>query len=52
MIKAAVTTLAITAIWYALEYQQYGALQWDRQCDNVVGTMFFLALWYAFENGG
>lgn len=45
-IKAVVLNLAIYAVWYYLEYKQFGALQWDRKCDDVVGTIYFLATWY------
>ena len=47
--KALVVTLAITAIWYAAEFEQFGTLQWDRWCDNVVGVIYFFVLWWAFN---
>ena len=28
---------------------QYGTLQWDRQCDNVIGIIFLVVLWYAYH---
>ena len=49
-IKASVVTLAITAIWYGFEWMQFKELQWDRQCDEVVSLLYFLALWYLFAH--
>ena len=49
-IKAMVVNLAITAVWYAFEWKQFGELQWNRTCDNVVGILYFLVLWYLFAN--
>lgn len=48
-IIATLITLAITAVWYGLEYQQFGELQWDRLCDEVVSGLYFLALWIGFS---
>lgn len=48
-IYAALVTMAITAVWYAFEYMQFGTLQWERQCDEVVSTLYFVALWIAFS---
>ena len=45
--KSYVTLLAISAIWYGLEFIEFGTLCWDRKCDNVIGSLFFIALWYA-----
>lgn len=45
-IKAVVLDLAIYAVWYYLEYKQFGTLQWDRKCDDVVGILYFLLTWY------
>ena len=28
---------------------QYGTPQWDRQCDNVIGIIFLVMLWYAYH---
>lgn len=42
-------TLAITSVWYASEYKQFGKLQWDRKCDNVVTILYFIALWIGFS---
>ena len=47
-IKSLIISMAITCVWYFTEYQQFGELQWDRQCDNIVGVLYFIALWYAF----
>lgn len=45
-IKAVVLNLAICAVWYYLECKQFGTLQWDRKCDDVVGILYFLLTWY------
>lgn len=42
-------SLAIMAVWYAFEYMQFGELQWDRDCDNVVGMLYFIVLWIGFS---
>lgn len=47
--KATIHVLAISALWYGLEFMQYGTLQWDRQCDNVIGIIFLVVLWYAYH---
>ena len=47
--KATIHMLAISALWYSLEFMQYGTLQWDRQCDNVIGIIFLVVLWYAYH---
>lgn len=39
--------MAISVIWYGLEFIEFETLCWDRKCDNVVGLLFFIALWYA-----
>lgn len=44
--RSYVTLLAISAIWYGLEFIEFGTLCWDRKCDNIVGLLFFIALWY------
>lgn len=48
LFKALIMNLAITAIWYFSEYNQYKELQWDRRCDNIVGTLYFILTWYLF----
>ena len=47
--KATIHMLVISALWYGLEFMQYGTLQWDRQCDNVIGIIFLVMLWYAYH---
>lgn len=47
-IKAIILNLAIYAVWYYLEYKQFGILQWDRKCDDVVSVIYFLLTWYLF----
>ena len=42
-------SLAITAVWYILEYRQFGELQWGRQCDEVVFLLYFIALCVGFS---
>lgn len=49
-VKACVVNLAISAVWYGLEWIQFGELQWDRECDNVVSLLYLLVLWYLFAN--
>ena len=48
-IIAALITFAITGVWYGLEYMQFGELQWDRECDEVVALLYFIALWVGFS---
>lgn len=49
--EALIINLAVAAVWYALEFQQFGTLQWGRSCDNVVGMIyFFIIWWFAHEN--
>ena len=47
--KALIVNLAVAAIWFWSEYQQYGELQWDRECDNIVFWVYFFILWYLFS---
>lgn len=47
-IKAVILNLAIYSIWYYLEYKQFGTLQWNRKCDDVVSVIYFLLTWYLF----
>ena len=42
-------SLAIIAIWYALEFRQFGTFQWGRKCDDIVSGLYFIALWIAFS---
>lgn len=46
--KALMVNLAVAAIWFVAEYEQYGELQWDRECDNIVFWIYFFILWYLF----
>lgn len=41
--KAAILHLAILAVWYMLEYAQFGELQWGRTGDDAAGMLYFLA---------
>jgi hypothetical protein len=47
-VKAVILNSAIYAVWYYLEYKQFGILQWDRKCDDVVSVIYFLLTWYLF----
>ena len=47
-VRALIINLAITAIWYISEWTQYGELQLNRECDNVVSMLYLLTLWYLF----
>lgn len=51
-IKAVIVSMAICAVWYGLEWLEFGELQWNRECDNVVFNLYFIALWYAFSKRG
>ena len=50
LIKALTVNVAISAIWYGLEWMQYKELQWDRECDNIVWTLYLLVLWWLFAH--
>lgn len=47
--KSIIVNLAVTAIWYAAEYEQFGTLQWDRWGDNIIGVLYILILWWMFR---
>lgn len=49
LIKSCIVSLAISAVWFVLEYSQFGELQGDRVCDNVVFVLYLLVLWYLFS---
>ena len=51
LLIAFIINLAITTIWYRLEYQQFGELQWNRKCDNVVSVLYFIAFGLVLANG-
>ena len=50
LVKAVIVSLAISAVWYAYEWKQFGELQWDRKCDNIVGVLYLMVLWYLFAH--
>lgn len=47
--QSVVINLAITAIWYFLEYKQFGQLQWNRKCDNIVWIIYVFVIWWALH---
>lgn len=47
-VKALTINLAVIAIWYASEWMQFGELQFNRECDNIVNTIYLFILWYLF----
>lgn len=49
IIKALITNLAVAAIWYVLEYKEFGEFQWNRQCDNTIWMVYFIILLYLFS---
>lgn len=49
-IKAFVVSIIIAVVWYVIEWRQYGKLQWDRKCDDVVWIIYLLVLWYLFAH--
>ena len=49
-IKAFITSIVILPFWYISEYQQFGELQFDRKCDNVVWLLYLAALTFAFAS--
>lgn len=48
LMKALMVNMAISIIWYELEWAQYKELQWNRVCDNVVWVLYLLVLWWLF----
>lgn len=48
-VKAYSTSISISVVWAVLEYIQFGELQDNRICDNVVFVLYLFALWYAFS---
>ena len=50
LIKALMVNMAISAMWYGLEWMQYKELQWDGECDNVVWVLYLLVLWWLFAH--
>jgi hypothetical protein len=51
-IKALIVSLAIDAVWMACEYEQFGELQFGRECDSAVWGLYFVVLWYLFWKAG
>ncbi len=49
LMKAVALNLGMLAIWYLSEYAQFGELQMDRQCDDLVFTLYFLMTWALFR---
>lgn len=48
LLKSFIVNLAVMAIWYAAEYEQFGTLQWDRWGDNIIGMLYMIILWWMF----
>lgn len=48
MIKSLIVNLAISAIWMVFEYVQFGELQFNRGCDNIVFAIYFGVIWFLF----
>lgn len=48
LFKAYFTMLLVSFLWFWLEYKEFGELQWDRGCDNVVTLVYMMILWYLF----
>lgn len=46
---ALLISLAVLAVWYGLEYMQFGELQHNRQCDEVIFWMYLVALAIGFS---
>lgn len=49
LLKSLIINLAVTAIWFYAEYEQFGELQWYRQCDNIVCVLYIIILWWVFR---
>ena len=52
LIKALIVSMAISSVWYGMEWMQYRELQWDRKCDDVVAILYLVVLWYLFAHQG
>ena len=48
-IISTIISFAITAVWYMVEYEQFGELKWDRKCDAVAWCLYWLALCVGFS---
>lgn len=44
--KSVIINITIAAVWYWSEYRQFGALQWNRKCDNLIWAIYFVIIWY------
>lgn len=44
-----VVSFVILGVWYLYEYHQFGELQWDRTCDEVVFWLYLLAMSISFS---
>lgn len=50
LIKELTVNMAISAVWYGLEWMQYKELQWCRVCDNVVWLLYLMILWWLLSH--
>lgn len=48
-VKAFVTNMSVLAVWYALEWMEFGELQWNRDCDNTVWGLYLVILYFLFR---
>jgi hypothetical protein len=46
---ALLISTAITFVWYGLEWIEFGELQWNRGCDNIVYFLYTIALAIGFS---
>ena len=46
---ALLITFAIMSVWYGFEWIQFHELQWNRQCDDVVTFLYWIALTIGFS---
>jgi hypothetical protein len=47
-IKALIVNFAVSAVWMASEYAQFGELQYGRECDNIVFWLYLCITWCLF----
>lgn len=47
--KATLLNLSVLAVWYLLEYAQFGELQWGRVGDDAVAAIYFVATYLLFR---
>ena len=50
--KTLIINLAVLAVWYAMEWGQFGELQWDRECDEMVWYLYYMIIWYLLYKKG